>query len=120
MALPYRLESGKLGLDDFQKMLQELQRSYHEQIEQARGSDDGARMQILARELQSEISRLVGQFHSRLSNAQPGEVLQLFERKGAHARPEHLYDNTLCGLNLEMAVYDGDRDTLASLLRDPQ
>lgn len=121
MTLPYLAEEAPpLGLEDFQKSLLELQRAYEAKIEAAQDRDDGAMIQILARELQEEISRLVGQFHTKLSGAAPAEVLQLFERRRVAKAPGHLYDNTLCGLNLEMAVYDGDRDTLAQLLKDPQ
>jgi hypothetical protein len=120
MTLPYRTESQPLGLEDFQKLLAGLQRSYQTKIADAQASDDGAMIQILARELQEEISRLVGRFHSNVSGAAPAEVLQLFERKRGTQGPGRLYDNTLCGLSLEMAVYDGDRDTLAQLLKDPQ
>jgi uncharacterized tellurite resistance protein B-like protein len=120
MALPFRADTPPLGLEDFQSRLQQLQKSYQDKIHEAQTSEDGAMIQILGRELQEEISRLVGQFHSRLSGAAPAEVLQLFESKRGPRTPERLYDNTLCGLNLENAVYDGDRDTLAQLLRDPQ
>src|SRR6185295_3755005 len=116
MGLPFRAEPQPLALEDFQKLLAELQRSYQDKIAEAKASDDGAMTQILARELQDEISRLVGQFHSRLSGAAPAEVLQLFEKRRGARGPERLYDNTLCGLSLEQAVYDGDRDTLAQLL----
>jgi uncharacterized tellurite resistance protein B-like protein len=121
MGLPYQAEPQPLALEDFQKLLAQLQRSYQDKIAAAQASDDdGAMIQILGRELQEEVSRLVGQFHSMLSGAAPAEVLQLFEKRRGSRSPERLYDNTFCGLNLEMAVYDGDHDTLAALLKDPQ
>src|SRR4051812_2013712 len=100
MGLPYHAEPEPLALEDFQKLLAELQRSYQDKIAEAQASDDGAMTQILARELQEEISRLVGQFPSRLSSAAPAEVLHLFEKKRNTRNPERLYDNTLCGVSL--------------------
>jgi uncharacterized tellurite resistance protein B-like protein len=120
MTLPYRAEFEPLGLEDFQKLLADLQRSYQAKIVEAQASGDGAMIEILGRELQEQISRLVGQFHANLSGAAPAQVLQLFERKRGPKGPGRFYDNTNCGLSLEMAVYDGDRDTLAQLLKDPK
>ena len=111
-----------VSIGDFQTQLTQIQSEYETRITELKQhvTLDADAVDLAAAETQTKLAELVRTFQSQLEGT-PKNVVQLFAiETEAEPGPKALYDNSLCALNLDLAVYDGDRDSLALLLGDPQ
>ena len=117
---------GPMSLEDFQARMSRMQTEYQNRLStlQAVPEPDSVAIETVAREMQSKLAELMKTFQSQIEGGSPAQVIQLFDQRPEKKPPKDpsrkIYDNSHCTLDLELAVYEGDRDSLTTLLSDPQ
>jgi uncharacterized tellurite resistance protein B-like protein len=101
-------------IEDFQRKVAELQVTFTQKIQRAQAKNDAALIQALSAEFQAEMARLT----QSLPGAQPAPPAA--PAPAPEPKRSSIYDNSRCAIDLDLAVYDGDRDGVTGLLTDPQ
>lgn len=97
--------------DDVLKTLLALQNEYFERVREAGAAGNTARVQELLGDLQRRTREIMGT---------PEEPHLKVVKHAVPPPPavRQIYDNSVCSLDLNGTVYDGDRDTYLSLIDD--
>ena len=144
MGLPLQSSAARNdgSVELIQKKIAELQLAYMQKLQAAQASGDVAGIQRLAAEFQSEMARLLQSFQPgraasgapvgsgvgenreapiQLPNEErlPADVIPIVSLARPPALKQRIYDNAKCSMDLDLAVYDGDRNSIIGLLTDP-
>ncbi|MEQ1875433.1 MAG: M48 family metallopeptidase [Bdellovibrionia bacterium] len=101
--------------EDLQRAIAQIQKEYFEKIQEAQSKGDIPAIQALIQEMQAKTASLLEDQQRAVAQPPQEAVVLKFPGRGYRA---DLYNKGLTNIDLDLTVYDGDRDYLLSLLKD--